>query len=494
MALAGCPDRAHRSVGPEGFDARPLSPCRRGRVEPLARPTGIVSFGSGRCGHANGAHAQARCPRHRGYIHRTRGPPRAKIGSAGANGKATITAYTAGTGTIALKLAKLKASTLTPVVIHKGTCGSVGAILLTLPSIRTTTSGAASRTSGLTAAQVTKIAQATAAGTIAIRVGTGTARKCGLFAQIAVTPVVTAKITVGKSPSGVAIAPNGIWVTNWFDNTLTRIDAATNQVLQTVPVTLPGSAGPEAIAFGEASLWVTSSGFDESGSPLPGTLLRIDPASGQPQATIPIGRGAYDIEVSRGAAWVALYDDNAVVRVDTTTNQVATSIAVTGNPIGLAFGAGSLWIGCGNGIVARVDPATNGVVATTQAQDTGGFVAFGANAVWMSNAGHEGMSDGKVSRIDPATNTVVASVTIGSVGPYADPIAFAGGSVWVGLTGTPEVVRLSATTNAILNRLTVAHKPYALAASNHAAWVVLNLPTEAGASSPPNGILSRISY
>ena len=70
--------------------------------------------------------------------------PAAKIGSAGVNGKATISAYTTGTGVITLKLAKLRASTLLPVVLHKGTCSSVGTVLLKLPSIKTTRTGTAS--------------------------------------------------------------------------------------------------------------------------------------------------------------------------------------------------------------------------------------------------------------------------------------------------------------------------------------------------------------
>ena len=65
----------------------------------------------------------------------------AKIGSAGVNGKAAISAYTSGSGAISLKLAKLKASTLHPVVLHKGTCSSVGAVLLKLPSIKTSGPG-----------------------------------------------------------------------------------------------------------------------------------------------------------------------------------------------------------------------------------------------------------------------------------------------------------------------------------------------------------------
>ena len=71
----------------------------------------------------------------------------AKVGSAGANGTATIRAYTTGSGSLALKLAKLRAATYLPVTLSKGTCGSVGSTLIRFPAIRTTSAGTAARTS-----------------------------------------------------------------------------------------------------------------------------------------------------------------------------------------------------------------------------------------------------------------------------------------------------------------------------------------------------------
>ncbi len=109
---------------------------------------------------------------------------RAKIGSAGANGTATIQAYTTGSGSLALKLAKLKAATYLPVTLSRGTCASVGSRLIAFPSIRTTNAGTAARTSSLTVAQVAKIKAAmTGTGKIAIRVGSSTTGgvKCGVF-------------------------------------------------------------------------------------------------------------------------------------------------------------------------------------------------------------------------------------------------------------------------------------------------------------------------
>ena len=407
----------------------------------------------------------------------------AKIGSAGVNGKAAISAYTTGSGAITLKLAKLKASTLHPVVLHKGTCSSVGPVLLKLPSIKTGRTGTAARTSSLTAGQVSTITAATAAGSIAIRIGSGSARKCGAFSQLAITPVVVARIAVGRLPMDVAIAPNGVFVTDWADNTLSRIDPATSQVLQTVSLTLPGNAGPEAIAFGDGSLWVTTIELDASDNPLPGTLERVNPTTGQQQATVPIGRGALDVEVSPGAVWVTGYEDNAVLRIDTATNTVAATIPVPGGPVGLAFGAGSLWVSSDDGKVARIDPATNSIVTTIATQDSGGFVAFGGGAVWMTNGGHEGQADGRLTRIDPATNGVTASITVGA---WPRRLAYAGGSVWIGLNDAPTVVRVSATTNAILNRVTVDDDVYSIAATDHAVWAVH--------PDPKPGVVTRIAY
>ncbi len=109
---------------------------------------------------------------------------RAKVGPSGANGTATIAAYTTGSGSLALKLVKLRAATYLPVTLSKGTCGSAGAALIRFPAIRTTTSGTATRTSSLTAAQVKLIkAATTSTGKIAIRVGSSTTGgvKCGVF-------------------------------------------------------------------------------------------------------------------------------------------------------------------------------------------------------------------------------------------------------------------------------------------------------------------------
>ena len=106
----------------------------------------------------------------------------AKVGSAGVNGSVTVAAVSGGVGTISLRFAKLAASKSLAVTLSKGTCARVGAKLFSLAAIRTTGTGAATRTNSLTASAVRAITDATAGGgKIVVRIGSGGSAKCGLF-------------------------------------------------------------------------------------------------------------------------------------------------------------------------------------------------------------------------------------------------------------------------------------------------------------------------
>jgi YVTN family beta-propeller protein len=413
----------------------------------------------------------------------------AKIGSSGANGTAAINAYTTGSGALVLKLKKLPDSRTLAVTLLKASCK--GSTLLTLASIKTTSTGAAVRTSGLTASQATAIKKATV-GTakIAIRIGTGTTAKCGVFVVQLVPAYVAARVTVGRSPSSVAIDPTGVWVTNWFDNTLSRINPATNTVLATIPLVLPGTAGPEAITTGGGSLWVTTTEYAADDTNLPGSVLRIDPATGAVLATIAAGRGAYDIAYGYGAVWVTNIVDGNVQRIDPTTNQVVTTIQVFG-AWGIAVDSTAVWVVNDAGTVTRIDPVTNQVLLSFPTQPTGAYIVAGNGSLWMSHPGTDGLGDGSVSRIDPATNAVIANIPVGDL-PYE--LAVAGGSVWVGLNQTPVVVRINTATNTVLNRLTVGVGVYAIAATDHVVWAVHNYETPEGGTEPPIGLVTRVGF
>jgi YVTN family beta-propeller protein len=66
---------------------------------------------------------------------------------------------------------------------------------------------------------------------------------------------VTATIRVGDQPSKLAVAAGQVWVTNFGDGTVSRIDPRSGRVVgRAVAV----GRRPVGIAFGAGHLWVAS--------------------------------------------------------------------------------------------------------------------------------------------------------------------------------------------------------------------------------------------
>jgi len=121
----------------------------------------------------------------------------AKIGARGANGTAKVQVFNTGTGSLALKLVKMRPATILPVVLHKGTCSAVGPVLARLDSIRSSNAGAANRTSSLTVTRVKAILAATRSGKVAIRIGSGSALRCSVFVALPVATPPTPSPSTG---------------------------------------------------------------------------------------------------------------------------------------------------------------------------------------------------------------------------------------------------------------------------------------------------------
>ena len=76
--------------------------------------------------------------------------------------------------------------------------------------------------------------------------------------------------TVAMAPGvgGIAFEPHGVWVTNPLDDTVSRIDPATNRVSRVIHM----PAAPRDLAIGQGRVWVTLAGAN--GSPAAATSAR----------------------------------------------------------------------------------------------------------------------------------------------------------------------------------------------------------------------------
>jgi YVTN family beta-propeller protein len=340
-----------------------------------------------------------------------------------------------------------------------------------LASIKTTSKGVASRTSNLTAAQVSLVKRATAGtGKIAIRVGSAATGgvKCGLFTALAVPPVakVTAKITVGSVPSDIAVGAGGVWVTDLVGNALFRIDPATNQVAGPLALGAPSAAMAMAVAASGDAVWVASNTL-----PLPGDgmVLRVDPTSRSVVATIPVGSGALDIAAGAGAVWVISARDGTVSRIDPATNSVTATVHVGVNPGGIGVGAGAVWVADYLGAaLVRLDQTTGQVVATVKLAGPARKVAVSPDAVWVIVAEAWG-AIGTLVRVNPKTNAIVASIPL-----KADPwgVASTASAVWVAAKAISDAIWVNPATNTIGGRVPLGGDSIGVDVGGSTAWLV----------------------
>jgi len=228
-------------------------------------------------------------------------------------------------------------------------------------------------------------------------------------------------IGIGAPAVDLAVGPDAVWVANGSDGTLSRIDPRLDAVVETIDLRGSNELVPNttfAVAAGAGGVWVGSG---------EGTVLRLDPATGETVTSIDVGGNAVGLAVGEGAVWAAVVTERAV-RIEPRTNTVTAEVSV-GLPVTLAAGEGAVWVLDVFDTVWSVDPDTG---AVTKSFSVGKFplgVATGDGAVWVALNG-----DGTVSRIDPRTGQVAATVDVGHA---PTDVAVGEGGVWVSVAAEP---------------------------------------------------------
>jgi YVTN family beta-propeller protein len=149
--------------------------------------------------------------------------------------------------------------------------------------------------------------------------------------------VVGRAIPVGPLPIDVKVGEGAAWVTNGADASVSRINLGDLSV-ERIPV--GEGPGPLAIAFG--SVWIIAGSTND-------TVWRLNPKTRQPDKVITVGKGPENVEPDADGVWVALRDAGTIVRIDPHTNAVTKRVHLGYKPLGMAVGAGALWVTVGHG-------------------------------------------------------------------------------------------------------------------------------------------------
>jgi streptogramin lyase len=224
------------------------------------------------------------------------------------------------------------------------------------------------------------------------------------------TDAVLAVISVPDPASVFAAGAGAIWLTSFPGDSLTRIDPATNTATGTVSLA-PTGLGPVGIIVYDGSVWVAN----HQGNPT-GSVAKIDPATMNVVDVIPIGdlsfAGPNWLAAGAGSIWTDVPNINAVVRIDPTTNTVVATIPGKGVCGALAASDTAVWVAGGGGPgclpgITRIDPNSNTVTGTLNAGGQTDSLALDNKTLWYGTS-----ISNFLGRIDTDSRTIVGQLKL----------------------------------------------------------------------------------
>ena len=292
--------------------------------------------------------------------------------------------------------------------------------------------------------------------------GSRTPRQLRLWPLVAATVLCLLAVALGVAfvlgggePAPTLLAPN----------TVGFIDAASGRVTKSFPV----GREPSALSVANGSVWVAN--FRDQ------TVSRIDPESGD-TATIPVGGHPTGIAAHGGKVWVWTIEELLVPidpRFDTAEKAVALALGGrprlvrTRDPGRIVAGAGFLWMTAPGTTVIRTtadDPGHRFPIVPEAG--TNGPLVYGVREVWVAGAG-------LVFPIDAETGISRSGATVGGV---VHGLAFGENTLWVVSGGpnrvdgvSPALRRIDTRTRLLETTIPVGDRPVAVAVAAGSTWV-----------------------
>ena len=148
-------------------------------------------------------------------------------------------------------------------------------------------------------------------------------------------------VSVGRGSEGFDVSPDvkEIWTANAQDATVSVIDFATKQVIQTVPISVKGANRLKFTPDGKLVLVSGLGNFGPGAGPSATNLVVLDAASRKEVKQLSLGGGAAGILMDPDGlrAFVAVSGGNKVAIVDLKSLTVTGQIAPLGQPDGMAW-------------------------------------------------------------------------------------------------------------------------------------------------------------
>jgi gliding motility-associated-like protein len=267
---------------------------------------------------------------------------------------------------------------------------------------------------------------------------------------------VISSISVGASPFGVGVSPDGtrVYVTNSADETVSVINAQTNSVIATIKV---GNNPLGAVVSPDGRKIYIANGEANNGS-----VSVIDASTNLVIANIPVGSAPEGITISPDGSTVYTSNilSNSVSAISTATNTVIATISTGLNPAGIAVSAdgSKLYVANGGGTVSVINAITNTIITTITAgaNPQGIAISPDGGTIYVTN-----FLANTVSVINAATNTIEATINTQTY-PQGISVSPDDKDVYVANHNSGTVSVIDVATNTVINNINVGATPISM--------------------------------
>lgn len=206
----------------------------------------------------------------------------------------------------------------------------------------------------------------------------------------------------------------------------------------------------------------------------PNSIGVLDGTHNDLRAVITGGGEPGGIAYGAGAVWIADTAEDLVLRIDPDRRTV-DRIPVGHRPTAVAVGDGQVWVvNQLDRTVSEVNPRARKQVGTTQVGNGASAIAYGHGSVWVANA-----TDYSLSRIDPASGKVVATIPLAGV-PAG--LAASRRGIWVTSSSTGQLLLVDPHANRVSQQISIGNGPRGVAVGGGSVWV----------ANEPDGTVSRL--
>lgn len=226
--------------------------------------------------------------------------------------------------------------------------------------------------------------------------------------------IVTAEVDVDPPVgSDIAVLDGSVWLPASDDfagpepeeprHAVVQIDADSASVESVIDM-------PHQMVAIEAEpgrVWVTGSDVDFDTGDLAGSLVRIDPTTGDIAATLDLGESTpSDVVVGHGSVWVSDSTGDRVFRVDRATEEIVAEVSIEGGPTSLAVTDDAVWVTKPRtGQVRAIDPVTDAPLPVVGTGQLPSVLDAGGAGLWVAD-----YAENRLARIEPDRGEVARSI------------------------------------------------------------------------------------